>query len=405
MGLTSQKLQILIAVLAVVCFAATVWLWPRLSGRDWRALLARVGTLLVSQLLTLLAIALAANNWGAFYSSWSDLLGTDQGGPVTTSSSTVLPSGASDSSRSSVDVAGGRSVALQLPGFKDRGGGTVEKVSIHGAATGLTEPGFIYLPPQYDEPAYARSAFPVIVVFTGYPGNPTSLITRMKYPTVAAQAIQRKQMQPTIMVLMRPSVAMPRDTECQDVPGGPQAESFFTRDLHRAVASRYRAETSAAGWGVIGDSTGGYCALKITMRHPEAFTVAASLSGYYRADVDGTTGDLFGGSALLRHENDLMWRLEHVAHPPVSLLVSSSRKGEGDYRATLAFAAAATAPTSTSTLILPQGGHNFATWNRETPAALRWMSARLSPPVTTGTGSGADGSRRFPTATARRQHG
>ena len=45
--------------------------------------------------------------------------------------------------------------------------------------------------------------------------NATGLITRMKYPTVAAQAIEEKQMQPTIMVQTRPSGAMPRDTECQ----------------------------------------------------------------------------------------------------------------------------------------------------------------------------------------------
>jgi enterochelin esterase-like enzyme len=390
MGLTSQKLQILIAVLAVVCFVATVWLWPRLSGRNWRAMLGRVGTLLASQLLTLLAIALAANNWGAFYSSWADLFGTDQSGPVAINGSTVLPSGTGSTTHSLVDVQGSKPVALQLPGLKNQKGGSVEQVTIHGASTGLTEPGFVYLPPQYSDPAYARTAFPVIVVFTGYPGNATSLITRMKYPTVAAQAIEEKQMKPSILVLMRPSVAMPRDTECQDVPNGPQAETFFTKDLHSAIDGHYRAETQPGAWGIIGDSTGGYCALKITMRHPEAFRVAASLSGYYKSAIDATTGDLFGGSKSLQNENDLMWRLKNLTHPQVSLLVSSSKKGEGDYKSTLAFAAAADGLTTTATLILPEGGHNFATWNKETPAALRWMSARLSPPapVTTPPGPG-----------------
>lgn len=71
MGLTSQKLQTLVAVLAVVCFAATVWVWPRLSRRTVLTLLGRIGLLLGSQLLTLAAIGLAANNWGGFYSSWA----------------------------------------------------------------------------------------------------------------------------------------------------------------------------------------------------------------------------------------------------------------------------------------------------------------------------------------------
>ncbi|MHA6762266.1 alpha/beta hydrolase [Streptacidiphilus sp. PAMC 29251] len=399
MGLTSQKLQILIAVLAVVCFVATVWLWPRLSGRNWRAMLARIGTLLASQLLTLLAIALAANNWGAFYSSWDDLLGTDQtSGPIAINGSGVHPSGtattgdATGDGRASVDVSDTKPVALQLPGSNGGAagsGGTVDQVTIHGSGTGLTEPGYVYLPPQYNDPAYAKTSFPVIVVFTGYPGNAQSLVTRMKYPTVAAQAIHQNEMKPTILVLMRPSVAMPRDTECQDVPGGPQAETFFTKDLHQAIASHYRAETSANAWGVIGDSTGGYCALKLTMRHPESFTVAASLSGYYKSAVDSTTGNLFGGNKQLQNENDLMWRLKHLPHPRVSLLVTSSLKGEPDYKATMAFAAAATAPTQASTLILPEGGHNFGTWNRETPSALRWMSARLAGPLAPAGGSGS----------------
>ena len=390
MGLTSQKLQLLIAVLAVACFVATVWLWPRLSGRNWRALLARIGALLASQLLTLVAIGLAANNWGAFYSSWGDLLGTDHNtAPVVISGSSVHPSGNADGRHASVDVSGSKPVALQLPGSMGASGGTVDQVTIHGSGTGLSEPGYVYLPPQYDDPAYAKTSFPVIVVFTGYPGNATSLVTRMKYPTVAAQAIHKKEMQPTILVLMRPSVAMPRDNECTDAPNGPQAETFFTKDLHQAIAAHYRAETTAGSWGVIGDSTGGSCALKLTMRHPEAFTVATSLSGYYKAAEDSTTGDLFGGNAQLRNENNLMWRLANLPHPKVSLLVASSRKGEPDYPATVAFAKAATAPTECATLFLPEGGHNFGTWNQETPAALRWMSARLTAPSTVLPG-GAD---------------
>jgi S-formylglutathione hydrolase FrmB len=356
---------------------------------------ARIGALLASQLLTLVAIGLAANNWGAFYSSWGDLLGTDQNtAPVVINGSSVHPSGnglaPGAGLRGSVDVAGSKPVALQLPGSAGAGGGTVDQVTVHGAGTGLTVPGYVYLPPQYYQAAYARTSFPVVVVFTGYPGNATSLVTRMKYPTVAAQAIHKNEMQPTILVLLRPSVAMPRDTECVDVPNGPQAETFFTKDLRGAIASHYRAETGTGSWGVIGDSTGGYCALKMAMRHPEAFSAAASLSGYYKAAEDSTTGDLFGGSQQLRNENNLMWRLANLPHPKVSLLVTSSLKGEPDYPATVAFAKAATAPTEAATLFLPEGGHNFGTWNQETPAALLWISARLTAPSAepaTGAGS------------------
>ena len=34
-----------------------------------------------------------------------------------------------------------------------------------------------------------------------------------------------------------------------------------------------------------------------------------------------------------------------------------------------------------SSLFLPQGGHNFTTWNRELPQSLEWLSARLQPAI------------------------
>jgi S-formylglutathione hydrolase FrmB len=132
----------------------------------------------------------------------------------------------------------------------------------------------------------------------------------------------------------------------------------------------------------MGDSTGGYCALSLAMREPTAFTAAASLSGYYKAAEDSTTGDLFGGSQNLRDQADLMWRLKNLPGVPVSLLVTSS-KTETDYKATQAFIKAVSAkpPLSISSLFLQSGGHNFNTWNQETPQALPWVVGKLTVPT------------------------
>jgi S-formylglutathione hydrolase FrmB len=192
-----------------------------------------------------------------------------------------------------------------------------------------------------------------------------------------AQAIYQRQMPPTVLVLLRSTVAPPRDTECQDVPGGPQAESYFATDLPQAMRRDYRVSADPAGWGVIGDSTGGYCALKLAMRHPEAYRSAVALSGYYRSATDVTTGDLFGGSRVLQNENDLFWRLGHVADPPVSVLVTSSLTGEDDFGDTKAFVAAVKPPMQVAHMYLPSGGHNFATWAKELPGALRWLGQHV----------------------------
>ena len=53
-----------------------------------------------------------------------------------------------------------------------------------------------------------------------------------------------------VLVMMSPSVAPPRDTECTDVPAGPQALTFLAADVPEAMAASYRVQPR--GWGAIG---------------------------------------------------------------------------------------------------------------------------------------------------------
>jgi S-formylglutathione hydrolase FrmB len=369
-------MQLLFVMLAIASLAATVWLWPRLSRRAWTAVAARVGVLVVDQVVTLAAIGLVMNAYFGFYSSWGDLFGTDDAAapPIT------MVNGVATGQTAAIRVLGSKPVLLTKPKV-GASGGRIEQVVIKGAQSGISSPAYVYLPPQYFDKKYATRRFPVILALTGYPGDALNLITRLNLPTLAGQAIAAHQIAPTVMVLMRPTVLPPRDTECQDVPGGPQVETFFTMDLRRAMEAGYRVGTEAANWGVLGSSTGGYCALKMSIRHPETFSAAVSLSGYYHALVDMTTGDLFGGSKDLQDGNDLMWRLAHLPNPPISVLVTTSRHGEADYAATQQFLAAVKPPMQAASLILPSGGHNFATWERELPQALPWLAQQLHFPA------------------------
>ncbi|MGP3952086.1 alpha/beta hydrolase [Streptomyces sp. 7N604] len=371
MGLTSKKVLLLAVVAAVLLFAMTVWLWPRLARRSAPAVLGRIGVLLATQLSILAAGGLSANFYFGFYASWADLLGTDQDMGV------VVEHG--EGSSKQLRVVGTQSVGTPGGGSPKRAG-RIDKVQINGASTGIAAPAYVYLPPQYFQKQYARTRFPAALVLTGYPGTAENLITRLQYPQTATRHIAAGTMRPTILIMMRPTVAPPRDTECVDVPGGPQAESFFTRDMRAAVASHYRVGEQARSWGVIGNSTGGYCAVKLTMRNPRAFSAGAGLSGSYKAPQDPTTGDLFGGSTQYERENDMLWRLDHRPMPPVSVLLASSKKGETNYRDTRAFIVKAKPPLRVSSIILDSGGHNLNTWNREVPPALDWLSKRLSAP-------------------------
>lgn len=373
MGLTSNKVLLLAVMFAVLLFVGTVWLWPRLARRNWRAVSGRVGLLFGTQLALFLSVGLATNQAFGFYASWADLFGQEKDQGVVVNHTGL---GRSGGPLQVIDTARVRGVG----GSQPQAGGQVQKVDIVGRTTNIATPAYVYLPPEYFQPQYRTRTFPAAVVLTGYPGTAQALVDKLHYPSTAQGLAKNGRMQPMILVMLRPTVSPPRDTECVDIPGGPKTETFFAKDLPDAVLAHYRVGKKPGSWGIIGDSTGGYCALKLAMHHPGVYAAAAGLSPYYKAPLDPTTGDLFQGDKGLRNRADLWWCIKHLPAPDTSLLVTSSKIGESNYKATLKFieGVRATNRTRISSIILDSGGHNFNTWRREIPATLQWMSGRLS---------------------------
>ncbi|MGQ5603171.1 alpha/beta hydrolase [Streptomyces sp. EKS3.2] len=370
MGLTSDKVLALAVLSGVLLFAGTVWLWPRLGRRSVRAVLGRVGLLLATQVAVFAAVGLAANQAFGFYGSWADLFGREDGQGVVVDHSA--------GGGGPLKVVGERRVTPAGAG-RPEVAGRVQEIQVVGRTTRIASPAYVYLPPEYFQAAHRARTFPAAVVLTGYPGTASALVDKLRYPRTAHDLAGAGRMRPMILVMLRPTVAPPRDTECVDVPGGPQTESFFAKDLPEAVSSHYRVNKGRGSWGVVGNSTGGYCALKLAMHHPEVFGAGAGLSAYYDAPTDPTTGDLFQGDAETENRASLWWCLKNLPAPGTSLLVSSSKSGETNYRDTVKFIdlVKEREPTRISSIILESGGHNFNTWRREIPATLEWLSGRI----------------------------
>ncbi|MEU5138275.1 alpha/beta hydrolase-fold protein [Streptomyces sp. NPDC021139] len=371
MGLTSNKVLALAVVAGVLLFAGTVWLWPRLARRSVRAVLGRVGLLFATQVAVFAAVGLVANQSFGFYGSWADLFGREDGQGVVVDH----PAGAGGGP---LRVVGERRVT-PAAGARPEVSGRVEEIRVFGRTSRIASPAFVYLPPEYFQARHRARTFPAAVVLTGYPGTAEALVNKLHYPRTALELAKAGRMRPMILVMLRPTVAPPRDTECVDVPGGPQTETFFAKDLPEAVSAHYRVAGGPRGWGVVGNSTGGYCALKLAAHHPEVYAAGAGLSPYYDAPSDPTTGDLFQGDKGLEKRASLWWYLKNAPAPDTSLLVTSSRTGETNYKDTLKFIELVEdrRPTRISSIILESGGHNFNTWRREIPATLRWLDERL----------------------------
>lgn len=379
MGLLGAPLLVLLGVVAVVLPLVAVLLWSRAPRPRQRRTAARWVLVVASQLAAVLLFAAAANDYGYFYGSWSGLwYGLHQ--LVTGTSGEPVP--VVSGTRPGTDPAvPGWLHARSDPSFSAPSQwpvrGRLETITLSGPVTGLHALGHLYLPPQYFQKRYAHTRFPAAEVLTGYPGSNRQLVKKLKYPRDLLRDLHHGRAQPTVLVMLRSSPVMPRDAECTDVPGGPQVQTFFAQDVPWEVGSSYRVKHT--GWGAIGDSTGGYCAAKVTMMNPYTFRAAVSLSGYFTTLHDNTTGSLWGGSAVVRHLNNLLWRLRHLPPPPVSVLVTSSRQEVGRLGISNSerFMSLARPPLQVSSIIAPYGGHDFTTWGPEIPRALEWLTARL----------------------------
>ena len=393
MGLTSGTLIVTAIVVAAASMAAIVWAWPRLAGQQLTHLAVRLGLIAVSQVLVISAFLIWLNGYFSFYASWSQLFGVRAApravaarqAPQSSKPVTIYASqpGPLLGQRGPAPLAAPAGGAGALPRNGSGPGAAVTgkllQVTIRGERTGLNSgPADVYLPPQYFQPAYQRVRFPVVLALTGYPGMVGGIVNRLQLPEVAARLLAAHQIKPTVFVMLGVSPLMPLDTECTDIPAGPQVESFLAQDVTHAIQQSFRVTASPAGWGTIGYSTGGYCAAKLAMMYPDRFSAAVSMAGYYQALRGQYVPDLWGGSIGYKLENSPIWRLEHLPAPPVSILVTSSRVGEGSLRGTLAFLKAIHPPMRGYSLIIPQGGHNFHTWSRELVPSLEWLSRRLT---------------------------
>jgi len=419
MGLTSGSFGTLMFVLAAAGIFGVVAFWPRAARQRPLTMLARVGMVGLSQLLVIAAFLVYLNSYFGFYASWSQLLGSgtapvvrvekaagqDQSALVVTAAEAApAPGGSVPKNAGHIPVAEGHG-ASGLIGQAGRKGANLQQtgellqVNITGQLSGIAVvKDFVYLPPQYFQPAYARARFPAVLALTGYPGSSWSIISRLQLPAEQAALVRAGRARPAVIVMMDASVAMPRDTECANVPAGLQVETFFAQDVPVAIEHAFRVQSGPGGWAALGYSTGGFCAVKLAMLNPRQFPYAVSLAGYYQALQDHTTGDLYGSDAGYRDENNLDWRLRNLPAPPVSVLVTSSKIGERTYPGTLRFVSLVKPPMQVYSLYLPQGGHNFATWGRELPQALSWLGARLTPAVPGSRGPAEPSNPGTPTA-------
>ncbi|MFN2491359.1 MAG: alpha/beta hydrolase [Pyrinomonadaceae bacterium] len=253
----------------------------------------------------------------------------------------------------------------------------VEVVQFNSGLLGKTMPYSVVLPQGYRLITSRRTRYPVLYLLHGWQQHYNSWINQTSLSRYATDYQ---------LIIVTPEGENGWHTDSATILSD-QYETYILYEVIPDVEIRYRTIPDRRGRGIAGNSMGGYGALKFGLKHPEAFSFAASMSGALDANTrndERSLKEIFGepGSPT-RNANDLnklarefpgerapllpYFYLDCGADDPwltanrdfVNILLE--RKMVYEYRQ-------------------PPGGHIWAYWDRQINEVLRVAAERMVRP-------------------------
>ena len=161
--------------------------------------------------------------------------------------------------------------------------------TFHSAALGQTRTYGIILPPDYAKHAHQR--YPVVVLLHGGHGDARAWQDKAAVITVLHNLYKQHQIPPLIVVTPdgndRRGTSPFWDPQYFNRPNG-KIDTLIGNELVQVLKSRYRVLPAPQFWAMGGQSSGGWGALNIGLRHLNHFQVLFSHSGYF-TDTSGPT--------------------------------------------------------------------------------------------------------------------
>ena len=316
---------------------------------------ARMLMLLFAQATAVTLVFVLVNNANNLYDTWDDLLGTG------THVQQAADLGADGTGGIALDrLPKVEQKFTQADGAAMHAAGGVRVTQLQGRVSGVNAEVYVWLPPQYNEPAYAHRAFPVVELLPGYPGSAKSWFGSLHVHEQLAPLMREGKVAPFILVAPRTTLLPGVDTGCANVAGHRQrrqlAQHRRAEDGHGQLPGPARAQ-GLGGGRVLG---GGHCATKLAVAHPDRYRAAVSLSGYNdpigRAQLPRRAGP---GRCAGRTTRTCC--CGKAAVPPAVALYLSGQPHDG-YEAALALRQEAKAPTTVHVVYVPTQARADTPW-------------------------------------------
>jgi S-formylglutathione hydrolase FrmB len=353
-SLTGSAFFYTLIVATLVAILVTLYAWARVPGPRYVRRLLRVAMIGLCQVTSIAVVAVWINNTNGLYTSWQDLLGNQSATGVT------LPS----------------SDTASAPAVFGAGPDGFQSATYQGPVSGLSGQVLVWTPPQYSQARYRADSFPVIELLHGYPGSAKTWLADGKMPQALATMMAKGTMKPAIVVVptIDPNGV---NTDCTD-SNGVRNGTWLGTDVPNMLKKQFRVLDNAHAWSMVGISTGGYCAVRMVLKHPDRFATAVALS------PDDFHGDpaMVSTKGVLAAENPLALLRKTGPDTDVSILVATSLHDRYSTPANAdALRTAAKFPVQVAKpLLLKDGGHNWGTWTSMYPAIFPWLNQLLDAP-------------------------
>ena len=154
--------------------------------------------------------------------------------------------------------------------------------SFQSAALGKAMRYRVLLPEGYDK---GLRRYPVLYLLHGLSGDYTDWTTRTNIADYS---------RPLALIVVMPDGGNQWWTNAAD--GSARYEDYLANDLPADVVKKFRTINSRFGRAIAGLSMGGYGALKLALKRPAAFNVAASFSGAFNVTREGELERLIGAT-------------------------------------------------------------------------------------------------------------
>ncbi|MFD9357669.1 alpha/beta hydrolase [Streptomyces sp. NPDC060031] len=260
-------------------------------------------------------------------------------------------------------------------------GTIIAKTRLAGAKSGFEGDVWVWAPKEYDDPKYAKSAFPVLIALPGGNGFPANYWSdrSLGLQKAISEGVQAGTSLPfvVIMPVLNPDNKYYYDGS--DIPGQQKMGTWIAEDVPDFTRANFRTYKSRDGWAFMGSSSGAFVGMKTLLQHPDKFKAVIASGGEIVPD-----SPLWKGHQAEMDENNpekLAKKLIDGNGPEVFINFQVGTKESGKERMLKFQQQYGTGPVKTTIHDIQNGEHNGWHYVRGMKeSSLEWISKVLKGP-------------------------